>query len=143
MKRNGYPRLFKPIMGMEPSTIYRMLPVSKRKEGVVLDASITNPDMARNYGTYIIENLQVPTPVKIASIEAIPDVIKSGKIIGWIEKNNGTLFRIVVAAPITIGKTPYQLQARPCLSRGELYVFLLVQPRLQGSERVCRMGKMG
>ena len=47
------------------------------------------------------------TPVKIASIEAIPDVIKSGKIVGWIEKNNGTLFRIVVAAPITIGETPY------------------------------------
>ena len=47
------------------------------------------------------------TPVKIASIEAIPDVIKSGEIIGWIEKNNGTLFRIVVAAPITIGETPY------------------------------------
>ena len=47
------------------------------------------------------------TPVKIASIEAIPTVIKSGKIVGWIEKNNGTLFRIVVAAPITIGKTPY------------------------------------
>ena len=47
------------------------------------------------------------TPVKIASIEAIPTVIKSGKIVGWIEKNNGTLFRIVVAAPITIGETPY------------------------------------
>ena len=38
-----------------------MLPVSKRKEGIVLDASVTNPDMARNYDTYIIENLQVPT----------------------------------------------------------------------------------
>ena len=47
------------------------------------------------------------TPVKIASIEAIPAVIKSGKIVDWIEKNNGTLFRIVVAAPITIGETPY------------------------------------
>lgn len=53
--------LFKPMMGMEPSTIYNMLPVSKRKEGIVLDASITNPDMARNYDTYIIENSQVPT----------------------------------------------------------------------------------
>ena len=47
------------------------------------------------------------TPVKIASIEAIPSVINSGKIVDWIEKNNGTLFRIVVAAPIKIGKTPY------------------------------------
>ena len=47
------------------------------------------------------------TAEKIASIEAIPAVIKDGKIVGWIEKNNGTLFRIVVAAPITIGKKPY------------------------------------
>lgn len=47
------------------------------------------------------------TPVKIASIEAIPSVINSGKIVDWIEKNNGTLFRIVLAAPIKIGKTPY------------------------------------
>ena len=47
------------------------------------------------------------TPVKIASIEAIPSVINSGKIVDWIEKNNGTLFRIVIAAPIKIGKTPY------------------------------------
>lgn len=53
--------LFEPIMGMEPSTIYSMLPVSDRKDGVVLDASVTNPDMARNFDDYPIENLQVPT----------------------------------------------------------------------------------
>ena len=47
------------------------------------------------------------TAAKIASIGAIPSVIKAGKIVGWIEKNNGTLFRIVVAAPIRIGKQPY------------------------------------
>ena len=52
--------LFEPIMGMNPSTIYSMLPVSERKEGVVMDASLTNPDMARNYDNYQIENLQVP-----------------------------------------------------------------------------------
>ncbi len=55
--------LFQPIMGMEPSTIYSMLPISQRKEGVVLDASFTNPDMARNYEDYPIEALQVPTLV--------------------------------------------------------------------------------
>ncbi len=38
--------LFKPIMGMEPSTIYSMLPVRDRKDGVILDSSITNPEMA-------------------------------------------------------------------------------------------------
>ena len=55
--------LFGPLMGMEPSTIYRMLPVRDRKDGVVLDASVTNLDMARNYDDYRIEDLQVPTLV--------------------------------------------------------------------------------
>ncbi|MGN0336466.1 MAG: alpha/beta fold hydrolase [Lachnospiraceae bacterium] len=53
--------LFEPVMGMDSLTIYGMLPVGERKAGVVLDASITNPDMARNYDSYIIENLQIPT----------------------------------------------------------------------------------
>lgn len=53
--------LFEPIMGMEPSTIYSMLPVNERKEGVVLDASATNLDMARNYDKYNVEELQIPT----------------------------------------------------------------------------------
>lgn len=55
--------LFDPIMGMEPSTIYSMLPIGDRKNGVVLDASVTNLDMARNYDDYCIEELQVPTLV--------------------------------------------------------------------------------
>jgi pimeloyl-ACP methyl ester carboxylesterase len=63
---NDYPMflispLFEPIMGMEPSTIYGMLPIGERKDGVVIDASITTPDMARNYDGYPIESLQVPT----------------------------------------------------------------------------------
>lgn len=53
--------LFEPIMGMEPTTIYSMLPVSERKEGVVLDASVTNLDMAKNYDKYDVEELQIPT----------------------------------------------------------------------------------
>jgi len=53
--------LFKPIMGMEPSTIYSMLPVEDRKEGVVLDVSVTNPDLARNFDNYPVEALQVPS----------------------------------------------------------------------------------
>ena len=69
--------LFEPIMGMDSSTIYGMLPVGERKAGVILDASITNPDMARNYDSYIIENLQVPTLIlhakddKLASYEDV------------------------------------------------------------------------
>ena len=48
------------------------------------------------------------TPVKVASIEAIPSVIQNGKIVEWMEKDSG-LFRIVVAAPIQIGSTPYYM----------------------------------
>ena len=53
--------LFEPVMGMDSSTIYGMLPIGERKAGVVLDASITNPDMARNFDSYIIEDLKIPT----------------------------------------------------------------------------------
>ena len=53
--------LFEPIMGMESSTIYSMMPIKDRKEGVIRDASVTNPDMARNYDNYQIESLQVPS----------------------------------------------------------------------------------
>lgn len=73
--------LFKPIMGMEPSTIYSMLPVRDRKDGVILDASITNPDMARNFEDYPIEDLQVPTLIfhakddKLASYTDTEEVI--------------------------------------------------------------------
>lgn len=74
--------LFEPIMGMKSSAIYGMLPVGERKEGVVLDASVTNLDMARNYDDYPIEDLQVPTLVfharddKLASYTATERAIK-------------------------------------------------------------------
>lgn len=73
--------LFGPLMGMDPSTIYSMMPVSERKAGVVLDAAVTNPDMARNYESYDIENLQVPVLIlhakddKLASYAAVSDVL--------------------------------------------------------------------
>lgn len=74
--------LFEPIMGMEPTTIYSMLPVSERKEGVVLDASVTNLDMARNYDKYIVEELQIPTLIihakddKLASYADTENAVK-------------------------------------------------------------------
>lgn len=73
--------LFGPLMGMNPSTIYSMMPVSERKAGVRLDAAITNPDMARNYESYDIENLQVPVLIlhakddKLASYAAVSDAL--------------------------------------------------------------------
>lgn len=53
--------LFEPIMGMQPDTIFSMLPIEQRSVGVEIDATLTNPDMARNFDDYPIENLQVPT----------------------------------------------------------------------------------
>ncbi len=53
--------LFKLIMGMEPRTIEGMLPVEQRRNGVLLDATVSNPDMARNFDDYPIEELRVPT----------------------------------------------------------------------------------
>lgn len=74
--------LFEPIMGMKPSTIYSMLPISKRKEGVVLDASVTNPDMARNYETYTIENLKVPVLVLHAKDDKLASYADVEKVLG-------------------------------------------------------------
>ena len=69
--------LFEPIMGMESDTIYDMLPVDERREGMEMDASITNPDMTRNFEDYPIENLSVPSLIlhakddKLASYDAM------------------------------------------------------------------------
>lgn len=49
------------------------------------------------------------TAEKIASIEAIPTVIKEGKVIFTGMKPNSDVQRIVVCAPIKIGGTPYYM----------------------------------
>ena len=49
------------------------------------------------------------TAEKIASIEAIPSVIKEGKIIFAETKKGSDVQRIVVGAPITIGGNPYYM----------------------------------
>lgn len=87
--------LFDPIMGMEPSTIYSMLPVGDRKNGVVLNASVTNLDMARNYDDYHIEELQVPTLVfhakddKLASYTDAEKAVKKFPNCTFIPFENG------------------------------------------------------
>ena len=55
--------LFKSIMGMESSLINSMLPISKKRTGVVLDASVTNLDMIREFDDYTLENIQLPVLV--------------------------------------------------------------------------------
>lgn len=71
--------LFSPVMGMEPSTIYSMIPCGSRKNGVILDASVTNSDMARNFDSYAIEDLQVPTLIFQA---------KDDKLINYADTEN-------------------------------------------------------
>lgn len=72
---------FEPIMGLEPETISGMMPLAERKAGAVIDASITNPDMARNFDEYPIEKLQVPSIIlhakddKVASFEAMEKAV--------------------------------------------------------------------
>ena len=87
--------LFEPIMGMEPSTIYSMFPVNDRKDGVILDASATNLDMARNYNDYRVEDLQVPTLVfhakddKLASYTDTEKAVKRFPNCTFISFENG------------------------------------------------------
>lgn len=87
--------LFEPLMGMEPSAIYSMLPVDERKDGVVLDASVTNIDMARNYDDYPVEDLQVSTLVfharddKLASYTAAEKAVKRFPDCTFISFENG------------------------------------------------------
>lgn len=63
--------LIKPLMGMEQDTIYSMLPVSRRHYGMVMDASITNPDMARNFDQYPIEDMKVPSLILQSKDDAL------------------------------------------------------------------------
>ena len=49
------------------------------------------------------------TAEKIASIEAIPEVLKEGKVIFAELKPNSDVHRIVVCAPIKIGEVPYYM----------------------------------
>ena len=67
-------------------------------------------------GDIIVEKSSVKSEIrhgltaeKIASIEAIPAVVKEGKIIFVGQKSESGLQRIVVCAPIKIGNTPYYM----------------------------------
>lgn len=73
--------MFEPIMGMEPSTIYSMLSINDRKVGVILDASVTNPDMARDFGEYPIEDLQVPTLIFHAKDDKLASYVETERAV--------------------------------------------------------------
>lgn len=87
--------LFQPLMGMESSTIYGMMPVNERHDGAVIDASITNPDMARNFDEYPIESLKMKTLIlhakddKLASYEATEKAVTRFPNCTFISFENG------------------------------------------------------
>ena len=49
---------FSPVLGMDPRAIHGMLPLSERRTGADIDASITNRDMAVHFEDYPIEELK-------------------------------------------------------------------------------------
>jgi len=73
--------LFRPIMGMEPSIIYSLLPCNDRKDGIVLDASVNNIDMAKNYDDYPVEKMQVPSLVIQAKDDKLSDYTNTEKAV--------------------------------------------------------------
>lgn len=87
--------LFQPLMGMESNTIYSMMPVNERRDGVVIDASITNPDMMRSFDEYPIENLQMKTLIihskddKLASYKAMEKAVTRFQNCTFISFENG------------------------------------------------------
>lgn len=68
------------MMGMPASTVKGIQPVSERREGVILDGRLTNPDMERNFDAYPIEELKVPVLIlhseddPVASFEKVKSV---------------------------------------------------------------------
>lgn len=65
--------LFQPLMGMKPSMVLDLFPVKERRDGVILDAEITNTDMERNFDAYPIESLTVPTLILHAKDDKLAD----------------------------------------------------------------------
>ena len=51
---------FGPVLGMDPQTVHGVLPLSERRTGADIDASITNQDMAVHFEDYPIEELKPP-----------------------------------------------------------------------------------
>lgn len=76
---------FKPIMGMESSTIHTMMPMEERKEGIVFDGKVTNTVMVNHFEEYDMGSLQVPVLIfhakddQVASYDGVEDWAKKIK----------------------------------------------------------------
>lgn len=72
--------LFSPLMGMEADTVYSMLPLNLRRDGMLLDAQVTNPDMSRNFSDYPIEEIACPVLIIGARDDKLVDVSAMEKV---------------------------------------------------------------
>ncbi len=68
-------------MGMSNAIINQMMPISERKAGALLDTTVSNPDMARNFDDYPIEELQVPSIILHAKDDKLADYKAMEKVI--------------------------------------------------------------
>jgi len=63
--------LFEPLMGLPPSTVEDIQPISERKAGAILDGQLTNPDMERHFDQYPIESLKIPILILHAKDDSV------------------------------------------------------------------------
>jgi len=75
--------LFGPLMGMDSDTIGLIMPLSKRHDGIVLDAKIANTDMDNHYEEYDMSKLSVPVLILHAEDDKLADYNKAAL---WSEK---------------------------------------------------------
>ncbi len=69
--------LFEPLMGLPPSTVEDIQPVSDRKAGAILDGKQTNPDMERHFDQYPIESLKMPILILHAKDDSVASFEKT------------------------------------------------------------------
>lgn len=75
--------LFGPVMGMDSETISVILPLKERREGILLDARISNTDMDNNYQEYDMRELNVPVLIFHAKDDKLADYDRAA---AWAEK---------------------------------------------------------
>jgi pimeloyl-ACP methyl ester carboxylesterase len=68
------------VMGMPASTVDTILPVSDRREGVILDGKFTNPDMERDFEDYSIESLEMPVLILHSENDSVASYDKVEKV---------------------------------------------------------------
>ncbi len=84
--------LLLPILGMSPMAIDTILPMTKRREGVAIDTWLSNPDMARNFDDYPIEELTVPTLLIHAKDDRVVPYFRVKKAINRFPDLQSVLF---------------------------------------------------